>query len=150
MQFLDKVCLHFVVQRQVSAGLDIPVVAQRQFPMVHFFMLMVQFSDKVFDVVHSPFEWLDHRCHCSCRSLVLFVGSLPRCESVCVAMSCGVVFTPGGASDSVWGSVKPMTGKYIVYCFQYQEDVRCVCMLNFCSAALTIFAQTTTTIPGSS
>ena len=39
--------------------LDIPVVAQRQFPMVHLFMLLVQFSDKVVDVVHSPFEWLD-------------------------------------------------------------------------------------------
>ena len=23
-------------------------------------------------VVHSPFEWLDHRCHCNCRDLVLF------------------------------------------------------------------------------
>ena len=28
-------------------------------------------------VVHSPFEWLDHRCHCNCRYLVLFVGRLP-------------------------------------------------------------------------
>ena len=77
MQFLDKVCSHFVVPRQVPACLDIPVVAQRQFPMVHLFMLLVQFSDKVVGVVHSPFEWLDHRCHCSCRSLVLFVGILP-------------------------------------------------------------------------
>ena len=40
-------------------------------------------------------------------------------------------FTPGGAYDSVWDSVKPMTAKYIVYCFQYLEDVGCVCMLNF-------------------
>ena len=39
--------------------------------------------------VHSPFEWLDHRCHCNCRDLVLFVGRLPRCGGVCVAMSCG-------------------------------------------------------------
>ena len=37
-----------------------------------------------------------------------------------------MLFTPGGAYDSVWDSVKPMTGKYIVYCFQYQEDVRCM------------------------
>ena len=29
------------------------------------------------------------------------------CGSVCVAMSC---FTPDGAYDSVWDSVKPMTG----------------------------------------
>ena len=62
-------------------------------------------------VVHSPFEWLDHRYHCNCRYLVLFVGSLPCCGSVCVAMSCGGgFFTPDGAYDSVWDSVKPMTG----------------------------------------
>ena len=30
--------------------------------------------------------------------------------SVCVAMSCGGGFPPGGVSDSVWDSVKPMTG----------------------------------------
>ena len=29
---------------------DIPVVVQRQFPMVQLFMLMVQFSDKVVEV----------------------------------------------------------------------------------------------------
>ena len=29
------------------------------------------------DVVHSPFDWLYHRCHCNCRDLVLFVGRLP-------------------------------------------------------------------------
>ena len=77
---------------KTGAGLcpDIPVVAQRQFPIVQLFMLIVQFSDKVY-VAHSPFEWLDHRCHCNCRDFVLFVGRLPRCESVCVAMSCGVV-----------------------------------------------------------
>ena len=109
---------------------DIFVVAQRQFPMVHLFMLMVQFSDKVFDVVHSPFEWLDHRCHCNCRDLVLFVGRLPCCGGVSVAMSFGGGFTPGGCYDSVWDSVKPMTGKFIVYCFQYQEDVGCFGMLN--------------------
>ena len=28
-------------------------------------------------VVHSPFEWFYHRCHCNCRDLVLFVGRLP-------------------------------------------------------------------------
>ena len=41
------------------------------------------------------------------------------CESVCVAMSCGFGFTPGGAYDSVWDSVKPMTGKFIFIYFQY-------------------------------
>ena len=39
-------------------------------------------------------------------------------------------FTPGGAYDSVWDSVRPMTGKYTINSFQYQEDVGCVCMLN--------------------
>ena len=29
------------------------------------------------DVVHSPFDWLYHRCHCNCRDHVLFVGRLP-------------------------------------------------------------------------
>ena len=28
--------------------------------------------------VHSPLDWLDHRCHCKCRDLVLFVGRLRR------------------------------------------------------------------------
>ena len=47
--------------------------------MFHLFMLLVHFSDKVFHVVHSPFEWLYHRCHCNCRDLVLFVGRLRGC-----------------------------------------------------------------------
>ena len=53
------------------------------------------------------------------------------CGSVCVAMSCGGGFTPGGAYDSVWDSVKPMTGNFFFYYFQYQEFVGCVCMLNY-------------------
>ena len=32
--------------------------------------------------------------------------------------------------DSVWDSVRLMTGKYFVYYFQYQEDVGCVGLLN--------------------
>ena len=80
---------------------------------------------------------------CSCGLLC--------CGSVCVAMSCcGGFFTPDGAYDSVWDRVKPMTGKYFFNYFQYQEFVGCVCMLNTGSAASTKFAQTTTTIPGSS
>ena len=71
------------------------------------------------DVVHSPFGWLYHRCHCNCRDLVLFVGRM-CCGGVCVAMSCG---GPDGAYNSIWDSVRPMTGKYIVYYFQYQEVV---------------------------
>ena len=46
------------------------------------------------------------------------------CGSVCVAMSCGGgFFTPGGAYDSVWDRVRPMSGKYLINYFQYQEDV---------------------------
>merc|ERR1719374_538871 len=59
-------------------------------------------------------------------------SAAPMCyNSKCVAMSCGGgSFTPDGAYDSVWDSVKPMTGKYTTNYFQYQEDVGCVCMLN--------------------
>ena len=50
------------------------------------------------------------------------------CGSVCVAMSCGGGgFTRDGAYDSVWDSVRPMTVKFFVNYFQYQEDVGCVC-----------------------
>ena len=70
-------------------------------------------------------------------SYVLFVGRLlwlcgPLCcGDVYVAVSCGGGFTPGGAYDSVWDSVKPMTGNFFFYYFQYQEFVGCVCMLNY-------------------
>ena len=40
-------------------------------------------------------------------------------------------FPPDGAYDSVWDSVKPMTGNYFFKYFQYQEFVGCVCMLNY-------------------
>ena len=52
------------------------------------------------------------------------------CESVRVAMSSGGGFTPGGVYDSLWNSVKPMTGNSSS-CFQFQEDVGCVGMLNY-------------------
>ena len=35
-----------------------------------------------------------------------------------------------GAYDSLWDSMKPMTGDYTINYFQYQEDVRYVCRLN--------------------
>ena len=66
-------------------------------------------------VVHSPFGRLFHRCHCICRDHVLYVGRLPWlcgplcCGGVCIAMSSGGGgFTPDGAYDSVWDSVRPM------------------------------------------
>ena len=49
----------------------------------------------------------------SCSSSADCPGSAAPmcCGSVCVAMSCGGgFFTPGGAYDSVWDSVKPMAG----------------------------------------
>ena len=50
---------------------------------------------------------------------------------VCVGMSCGGgSFTPDGAYDSLWDSVKPMTGKCTINHFHCQEDVGCVCMLK--------------------
>ena len=50
------------------------------------------------------------------------------CGSVCVAMSCGGgFFPPDGAYDSVWDSVKPMTGKYIFNYFAVSRG-RWVCM----------------------
>ena len=79
MQFLDKVYSHFVVPRQVPACLDIPVVAQRQFPMVHLFMLLVQFSDKVFGVVHSPLDW----CTIVATANVVTSSSSADCPDCC-------------------------------------------------------------------
>ena len=52
------------------------------------------------------------------------------CGSVCVAMSCGGGFAADGTYDSVWDSVKPVTGNSSYY-FQYQGFVGCICMLNF-------------------
>ena len=43
---------------------------------------------------------------------------------------CGGFFPPDGAYDSVWDSVKLMTGNYFFNYFQYQEFVGCVCMHN--------------------
>ena len=59
-------------------------------------------------------------------------SAAPMCSvDVCVAMSCGDgSFSPDGAYDSLWDSVKPMKGKYIINCFQHQEDVGFVCVLN--------------------
>ena len=39
-------------------------------------------------------------------------------------------FTPDGTYDSVWDCVRPTTGRYTIYYFQHQWDVRCVCMLS--------------------
>ena len=46
------------------------------------------------------------------------------CGGGCVAMSCGGgFFTPGGAYDSVWDRVKPISGNYALNYFQYLEVV---------------------------
>ena len=79
-------------------------------------------------VVHIPFEWFYHRCHCNSRDPD---SAAPMCcRSVCVAMSCGGGFyTPDGAYDSVWDSVRPLTGKY-TQLFLVPRGCGCVCMLN--------------------
>ena len=49
----------------------------------------------------------------------------------CFAMSCGgESFSPYGAYDYAWDTIKPMKGKYTINYFQYQEVVGCVCMLK--------------------
>ena len=55
-------------------------------------------------------------------------SATPMCSGgVYVAMSCGGgSFTPDGAYDFLWDSLKPMTGKYTINYFQHQEDLGCV------------------------
>ena len=54
-------------------------------------------------------------------------------------MSCGGgFFTPGGAYDSVWDSVRPMTGNY-TFSFQFQVNAGCVCMLNYWFSSNDVF-----------
>ena len=38
--------------------------------------------------------------------------------------------SPGGAYDSVWDSVMPIAGKFLINYFQHHYDGGCVCMLN--------------------
>ena len=72
------------------------------------------------------------------------------CGGICVAMSCGGGgFSPDGAYDSAWYSVRPRTGKYFVNYFQYQGFVECICILNSGSVATTRFAPTITSTSGS-
>ena len=73
------------------------------------------------------------------------------CGGVCVAMSCGgEYFSPDGAYDFAWYSVKPTRGSTPSIPFSILVDVGCVCMLNDWIAALTIFAPTTPTTSSSS
>ena len=49
----------------------------------------------------------------------------------CAAMSCGGErFSPAGAYDYAWDSVKPMKGKYTINYIQYLLDVGCVCLFK--------------------
>ena len=82
--------------------------------------------------------------------LTIYELCLPS-ERGCVELSCGGgFFTPGGAYDSVWDMVKPMTGKYFVNYFQYQEFVGCVCMLNYWFSSYDEFCPDNYNYPGSS
>ena len=74
---------------------DISVVVQRQIPMVVFRTIEIfqlQYTDKVIDA------------GCAAR---VFAS---RCRG-------GGFFTPDGAYDSVWDSVRPLTGKYTINYF---------------------------------
>ena len=115
---------------------DISVVVQRQIPMVLIEILQVATAAVVIT--------------CS-SSADCFSSAAPMCcGGVCVAMSCGgECFSPDGAYDFAWDSVKPTRGSTPSIPFSNLVDVGCVCMLNDWIAALTIFAPTTTTIPGS-
>ena len=63
-------------------------------------------------------------------TVVTSCSSSTDCGGVCVTMSCGGgFFTPGGAYDSVWDSVRPMIGNTPSIPFS-TLDVECVCMLN--------------------
>ena len=88
----------------------------------------------------------------SCSSSADCPGSAAPmcCGGVCVAMSCGgECFSPDGAYDFAWDSVKPMKGSTPSIPSSTLIDVGCVCMLNVWFAALTIFAPTTTTTSSS-
>ena len=48
----------------------------------------------------------------------------PPCAARVFASRCRVVvFSPGGAYDSVWDSVVPISGNFAINYFQYQVDV---------------------------
>ena len=104
-------------------------------------------------VVHSPFEWLDHRCHCNCRDLVLFVGRMPRCGGVCVAMSCGggglllivLRFCLGQCEADDWKILQLFPVPRVSV--RPQEDVGCFGMLNAGSAALAFLRRQPQLLP---
>ena len=70
-----------------------------------------------------------HRCHYYCCDLVLFVGRLLWLCGPFVLRGClrrGIVWWwmfPGGAYDSVWDSVLPMTGIFLYFQFQWTLGV---------------------------
>ena len=99
---------------------------------------------------------LDVCVHCSScgtlRDVVHYplVGSTIVVGGICVAESSGWSFTPDGTFDTVWDCVLPMFGRYTIFYFQFQGDVKYVCMLNDWIAASTKFALTIKTLPSSS
>ena len=73
------------------------------------------------------------------------------CGGVCVAMSCGGdSFSPDGAYDFSWDSVKADEGNIHHQFHPAPLTLSVSACSMFGSAASTYFAQTTTTIPGSS
>ena len=58
-----------------------------------------------------------------------------------VQCSVGESFSPGGAYEFAWDSVKPMKGYTLLYYFQYQDVVGCVCMLKDWISSCCVFCR---------
>ena len=157
MQFLDKVCSHFVVQRQVPAFVRTSLLWRRgSSPWSICSCSWCSSRTRFFGVVHSPFELLDHRCHCNCRDLVLFVGRLSWLCGPFLLRECL-------RRDVVWwwfyswwclrfclGQCEADGWKIPHQLFPVPRSLGVYACCFTGSAATTKFAQTTTTIPGSS
>ena len=97
---------------------DISVVVQRQIPMV------------LFRTIEIPVATAAVVTSCSSSANCRSSAAPLCCGVVCAAMSCGgKYFSPDGAYDFAWDSVKPMKGTYTINFIQY-PFVECVCKLN--------------------
>ena len=87
---------------------DISVVVQRQIPMV------------LFRTIEIPVATAAVVTSCSSSANCPSSAAPMCCGGVCVAMSCGgKYFSPDGAYDFAWDSVKPTKGTYTINYIQY-------------------------------
>ena len=87
---------------------DISVVVQRQIPMV------------LFRTIEIPVATAAVVTSCSSSANCSSSAAPMCCGGVCVAMSCGgTYFSPDGAYDFAWDSVKPTKGTYTINYIQY-------------------------------